>query len=165
MKKNGFTLIELLVALPIGAVVLFVIVSSYYQITQGRVEIAQRSIAINDIDLAIHLLSQDLVMAQDSDLSPDSEPVSYVTLEWSDLTHWAADLEQIDHAASYYTSNTTLYRNCDGQVTIVGRYITYIGFTFSNRAFTVNLTSQPGLPESAVNRIITVNMRTDELPE
>jgi prepilin-type N-terminal cleavage/methylation domain-containing protein len=164
VKKSGFTLVELLVSMPIGAVILLVLVSSFFQINEGRIEIAQRSVALNDIDQVVHRLTQDLLLAQDSNLEKGGEPVSYVTLEWSDLTHWAADIEQINHAASYYTTNSTVYRNYDGQITIVGRYISYIGFTLSDRVFTVNLTSQPKALKSAVSRIISVEMRTDDLP-
>jgi prepilin-type N-terminal cleavage/methylation domain-containing protein len=164
MKRNGFTLIELLVSLPIGAALLLVVVSSYYQIVQGRVDIAQKTIAINDIDLAFHSLAGDLLMAQQTDLIEDGDPVPYMTLEWSDLTHWGADAGTIEHAVSYYIADGKLYRNYDGQLTIVARYLTYAGFSISDYMFTVTLTSRPGLPESAVTRTIKSEMRTDELP-
>ena len=164
MKRNGFTLIELLVSLPIGAALLLVVVSSYYQIVQGRVDISQRTIAINDIDGALHRLIADLAMTQETDLVAENPPVSEMSLEWSDLTHWAADSGEISHSAVYYLVDGRLYRSYDGQVTIEARYITYAALSISGTMFTVTLTSQPGLPESAVTRSISCEMRTDELP-
>ncbi len=164
MKQKGFTLTELLVALPIGAAILLVVVSSYFQVMKGRVDIAQRSIAMAEMDNAIHWLAGDLVMAQTTDLIEEAPPVSSMTLEWQDLTHWAADEGVIDHSVSYILFENELQRNYDGQFTIVGRHMTYVGFSFNNRVFTVTLTSQPGLPGSAVTRTITSEMRTDELP-
>ncbi len=164
MKQKGFTLIELLVALPIGAVILLVVVASYFQIMQGRVDIAQKSIAMGELDNTIHWLAGDLVMAQTTDLVEEAAPVSSMTLEWSDLTHWAADEGVIAHSVSYVLFENQLQRNYDGQMTIVARHLTYVGFSFNNRVFNVTLTSQPGLPGSAVTRSITSEMRTDELP-
>jgi len=162
MKRNGFTLIEFLVALPIGAALLLVVGSSYYQLTRGRVDIAQKSIAMNDIDNAFHWITQDLCMAQETDLIEDAEPAPYMTLGWSDLTHWATDEGIIAHSVSYYTANKKLYRSYDGQVTIIADYLTNTGFSLDDREFTITLTSQPGLPESALTRTITSEMRTDD---
>jgi len=162
MRQKGFTLIELLVAIPIGAVILLVVTSSIYQIVQGRVNISQKSIAIAEMDNAAHWLAQDLVMAQGTDLEEEALPVSSMTLEWQDLTHWAADEGVINHSISYDRIETQLQRNYDGQLTVVARHITYAGFSFDDRVFTVTLTSQPGLPGSSVNMTFTSEMRTDD---
>ncbi len=164
MKQKGYTLLELLVALPIGAAILLVIVSSYFQVMQGRVDIAQKSIAMAELDNTLHRLAADLVSAQTTDLIEEASPVSSMTLEWSDYTHWAADEGVIDHSVSYVLFENELQRNYDGQVTIVSRHLTYVGFSFNDRVFTVTLTSQPGMPRSAVTRSFSSEMRTDELP-
>lgn len=164
MRQKGYTLIEILVALPIGAVLLLVVVASYFQIVQAKAEIGQKSIALAELDNAIHWLSGDLVMAQSTDLVEEAAPVSSMSLEWKDLTHWAADQGAIDHTISYVLFENQLQRNYDGQFTIVARNITQADFSFANREFTVKLTSQPGLPGSAVTRTITSEMRTDPLP-
>ncbi len=164
MKQKGYTLIELLVALPIGAAILLVVVSSYFQVMQARVEIGQKSIAMAELDNAIHWLAGDLVMAQTTDLIEEDPPVSSMSLEWKDLTHWAADEGIIDHSVSYGFFENQLQRNYDGQMVIVARHLTYVGFSLHDREFNVTLTSQPGLPGSAVTRTFFTEMRTDELP-
>jgi len=160
MKHKGYTLVELLVALPIGAAVLIVIFSSYFAIMQGRAGIAQTSVAIAELDNALHFLAGDLVMAQEATLEA---PPKCMLLEWSDYTHWAADEGVIEHSVSYALYDNQLQRIYDGQMTIVARHITYADFSFSDRVFTVTLTSRPGLPDSAVTRTITSEMRTDEI--
>ena len=164
MKQKGFTLIELLVALPIGAAILAVVVASIFQIAQGRVGIAQKSVAMGDIDNAAHWLARDLVLAQDTSLTPGLPPTNSMTLNWSDLTHWALDEGSIAHSVSYVLSGTQLLRTYDGEVTIVGRYITNVGFSIDNRVFTLTLTSCPGLPGSTVTRSFSSEMRTDLPP-
>ncbi len=163
MKQKGFTLIELLVALPIGAAILTVVVASYFQVMQARVDIGQRSIAMAELDNAEHWLAGDLVMAQTTDLIEEDPPVSSMSLEWKDLTHWAADEGVIDHSVSYVLFENQLQRNYDGQMTIIARHLTYVGFSIHDRVFTVTLTSQPGMPGSAVTRTFSSEIRTDEI--
>jgi prepilin-type N-terminal cleavage/methylation domain-containing protein len=164
MKQKGFTLVELLVALPISALIVLVIAAGYFQITRGRAEIAQKNIAMGDLDNAAHWLVRDLVMAQETSLTPGAPPTNSITLLWTDLTHWALDEDSVEHSVSYYPSGTQLVRNYDGEVNIVGRYITQAAFSLDNRVFTVTLTSQPGLPADSVTRTFSSEMRTDLPP-
>jgi len=162
MKQKGFTLVELLVALPIGTAILLVIVASLFQIEQGRVEITGKSAAMMDIDNAAHWLTRDLVLAQATDLTPGADPVPAMFMAWSDLTHWAGDNGTILHSANYSLSGTRLLRTYDGETTIIGRYITDIGFSIDGKLFTITLTSRPGrLPESAITRTVSIRMRSE----
>jgi prepilin-type N-terminal cleavage/methylation domain-containing protein len=164
MKRNGFTLIELLVALPIGTVILLVIVAGIFQIMQGRVDISQKSIAMSDIDSAAHWLARDLVQAQTTSLTDGAPPATALTMSWSDLTHWAQDTGSVEHSVSYYLSGTKLLRSYDGEITIIGRYMTDVGFSIDDRVFTVILTSCPGESRSEVTRSFSSEMRTDLPP-
>jgi prepilin-type N-terminal cleavage/methylation domain-containing protein len=164
MKQKGFTMLELLVALPVGAVIVLVVVSSFFQITQGRIDIAQKSVAMADIDNAVHWLARDLVLAQTTNLTDGAPPTDNMTLSWTDLTHWAQDEGSIDHSISYTLSGTELRRNYDGGVTIVGRYLTNVGFSIDERVFTITLTSCPDLPGSTVTKSFSTEMRTDLPP-
>jgi len=164
MKQKGFSLIEVLVALPVGTAILLVIVASFFQIMQGRVDIAQKSVAMADIDSAAHWLARDLPMAQITSLIDETPPTSSMTMSWSDLTNWAQDEGTVEHSVSYVLSETQLLRNYDGEVTIVGRYLTNVGFSIDDRVFTVTLTSRPGLPGSAVTRSFSTEMRADLPP-
>ncbi len=164
MKRKGFTLIELLVAIPIGAAVMFAFSYSFFQIMESRENVSNKSIALAELDNAIHWITQDLVMAQETNLIDGGAPVSNFSATWSDLTHWAADEGMTDYSVSYILSGTELTRNYSGNITIVGRYLTYVGFSLDSRVFSVTLISQPGLADSSVNRTISCEMRTDELP-
>jgi prepilin-type N-terminal cleavage/methylation domain-containing protein len=169
MKRKGFTLVELLVALPIAGAVMLVFSYSFFQIMESRESVSNTSIALADIDNAVHWITQDLVMAQDTSLEDGADPVSSFSATWSDLTHWAADEGSIDYSVSYYLSGTQLIRNYSGNITgdrtiIAARYITHIDFSLDSRVFTVTLVSQPGLADSSVNRTFSCEMRTDELP-
>ncbi len=163
MKQKGYTLLELLVALPIGAAMLFVIVSSFFQIMQGRVDIAQKNAAMVDIDSAAHWLARDLILAQGTSLEWEGPPpVSVMTLYWRDLTAWAGDEGSVEHSASYTLSGNQLLRDYDGgEEIIVGRHLTNVGFSIEGKKFTVTLTSRPGLPGSAVTRSFVIQMRSD----
>ena len=161
MRQKGFTLIEILVALPIAAAILVVVVSSFFQIVQGRVDIAQKSIAISDIDNAVHWLTRDLILAQETSLTDGAPPTSSLTISWSDLTHWAEDEGVVDYSASYVLSGNQLVRTYNGEETIVGRYLTDFDISLEGKMFTVVLTSQPGMPGSTVTRSFSVEMRSD----
>ena len=161
MKQKGYTLIELLVVLAIEGMILAALVSGIFQIVRGRVDIAQKSVAMADIDNAAHWLVRDLVMAQTTSLIEEAPPVSDITMEWSDLTAWAGDEGSVEHSASYTLSETTLLRDYDGEETIIGRYLTNVGFSIDGKIFTVTLTSRPGLPGSAVTRSFLIQMRSD----
>jgi prepilin-type N-terminal cleavage/methylation domain-containing protein len=164
MKRKGFTLVELLAALPIGAVILMVVTASIFQIFQGRVDIAQKSIAMGDLDNAIHWLARDLTMAQDTSLMNGAPPTASVSIIWNDLTHWGADEGVVTHSVSYYLSETQLIRNYDGDIFIVGRYMTEATFYYEDRVFTITLTSRPGMSRSAITKTFSVEMRTDLSP-
>ena len=164
MKRNGFTLIEILVALPIGTAILLVVVAGIFQIMRGGVNMSEKGIAMADIDLAFTWLSRDLVQAQETSLSDGADPVSAMTISWSDLTHWAHDADSIDHSITYTLSGTTLRRTYDGEETIVARYVTDIGFSINGRVFTVTLTSRPSEIGSEVTRSFSTEMRTDLPP-
>lgn len=142
---------------------------AFFQIMESRESVSNTSIALADLDNAIHWITQDLVMAQDTSLEDGAAPVSSFSADWADLTHWAADEGIIDYSVSYYLSGTQLIRNYTSNLTsertiIAARYITYVGFSIDSRVFTVTLVSQPGLAKSSVNRTFSCEMRTDELP-
>jgi prepilin-type N-terminal cleavage/methylation domain-containing protein len=163
IRQKGFTLIELLVALPIGTAILLVVVASLFQIERGRIEISGKSAALADIDSAMHWLSRDLILAQTTDLSPGAPPVAEMEMNWTDMTSWAGDNGSIYHSANYYLNGTRLIRDYDGEVTIIGRYVTHIGFSIDSNAkvFTVDITSSPGMPGSAVTREMDIQIRSD----
>jgi prepilin-type N-terminal cleavage/methylation domain-containing protein len=167
MNQKGFTLIELVVALAILGIVVVGIVTSIFQIMQGRAQIAGKSVALADIDNAAHWVTRDIVMAQSTDLVDDAPPTGNMTITWNDLTGWAEAEESISHSAVYTHSGTQLLRKYDSanNTTIVGRHLTDVGFSIDDRLITVTLTSSPdGVRASTVTRRYLIRMRVESSP-
>jgi type II secretory pathway pseudopilin PulG len=158
-KAGGYTLLELLLVISLTGVMVLVIGSSYVQIMKGRVNIAQRSVAMADLDSSAHWLTRDLVMSQNTTLTLGAPPTSNMTLGWLDKTSWAIDEGTTVHSVNYALSGTRLLRNYDGNVTIVSRYLTTANFSITGNVFTITLTSRPGQPGSAVTRSLAIGMR------
>ncbi len=161
MKQKGYTLLELLVVISITGFIVLVVGSSFAQIMRGRVDIAQKSVAMTDIDNAAHWLTRDLVLAQTISLTEGAPATSNMTLNWSDRTAWAADEGTVMHSVNYALSGIRLLRNYDGEETIVGRYLTNAGFSIDGKMFTITLTSRPGLPGSTVTKSFVIEIRSD----
>ncbi len=161
MKQKGYTLLELLLVTSITGFIVLVVGASIVQIMGGRVDIVQRSIALADIDNAVHWLTRDLVLAQTTSLVEEAPPTSSMDMSWSDLTGWAQDEGSVEHSARYTLSGTQLLRYYDGEMNIAGRHITNVGFSIEGKVFTVTLTSQPGLPRSTVTRSFSIQIRSD----
>ena len=167
MNQKGFTLIELVVALAILGIVVVGIVTSIFQIMQGRAQIAGKSVALADIDNAAHWVTRDIVMGQSTDLEDGALPTGNMTMTWEDLTSWAQEEESISHSANYIYSGTQLLREYDSanNTTIVGRHLTDVGFSINGTMVTVTLTSSPdGVRASTVTRRYLIRMRTESSP-
>ena len=83
-----------------------------------------------------------------------------MTLNWSDLTSWAQAAGTVPHSATYTISGTNLQRNYDSQITTVGAYLTYAGFSLSGKSVTVVLTSSPpGVPRASETRTYRIHLR------
>jgi prepilin-type N-terminal cleavage/methylation domain-containing protein len=164
MNHRGFTVVEFLVTLAVGGMVLAGIVPAIFQMTVGLTRNNGEGIALSDIQNAAHWLTRDLQMAHTTDLIDLAPPVSQVTLSWNDLTEWAVNEGSVSHSATYTYSGTTLQRNYDGQVSIVARHLTYVGFSINGRLVTVTLTSSPEdlMPRSSETRTYLIYLRPGE---
>lgn len=161
MNQKGSTLLELLLVIAITGVIVPVVSASFVQIMRGRADIAERSVAMTDIDNAAHWLTRDLVLAQTTNLVEGASATSNMTINWSDRTAWAGDEGTVNHSASYALSGTQLLRNYNGEETIVGRYLTNAGFSVDGKMFTITLTSRPVLPGYTVTKSFVIEMRSD----
>lgn len=178
MNQRGFTLIELLVALAIGGALAGILVPTIFQVMRGTARISGTAAALADIESASHWITRDLVQAQTTDLTEFAQPVDHLTLTWLDLTGWAVDEGNIEHAATFCFNETSvtppcdaqstseLRRDYDGQVTTVGRYLTEVGFSILDRTITVTVTSSPDSfrPRPTESRVYQINLRTSEPP-
>ena len=165
MNQKGFTLIELLVALAVGTVILLGVVGSIFLIMRGVPDIRREVSAQSDIEMAAHWLTRDVAMGQETNLVNNDPPVSQMTVTWNDYTKAAEQEEDVSHSVSYTWSSETgeLQRNYDGTVTIVGSYLTNVGFSRSDDSITVTLTSSivDGELSSTVTRSYEILMRAE----
>ena len=165
MNQKGFTLIEMLVALAVGTVILLGVVGSIFLIMRGVPDIRREVSALADVERAAHWLTRDVAMGQETNLVNNDSPVAQMTVTWNDYTK-AAELEEaVSHSVSYTWSSETgeLQRNYDGTVTIVGSYLTNVGFSRSDDSITVTLTSSivDGELSSTVTRSYEILMRAE----
>ncbi|MFC1992314.1 PilW family protein [Chloroflexota bacterium] len=162
MNQKGFTLIEILVVMAIVSILTAGIVVSIFQVSWGNIRTTDQVVALADINYATLWLKKDLQMAQSASLTDgDPTPQGEVTLNWIDFTGWATE-ETRNHTSIYTLSGTDLVRTYDDVPRVVGRYITYIGFTRSDRAFTVVITAtSPGTSQQTKTLTFTVESRVE----
>ena len=161
MKQKGFTFVELLVAMGVGGILLTGIVLAAFQVSWSSTRSSDQIVALADIDYAALWLKRDLQMAQSTDLADEAPPQSSVTLSWTDYTSWATE-ETRDHTASYALSGTELRRTYDGTDQVIGRQISYIGFSRSGTAVKCVITATgPEVSQREETAEFTVKMRTE----
>ncbi len=135
-NQRGFTLIELVVGLAVAGMVMPLVASSIFQVTQGTEQIMARTVATADVANLAPWLHRDLAVAQTIvdpatqapliDCPSGTQPS--ILASWTDQTGWgAADPE---HYAKYSIElgTTVLMREYDGAEAVVARHITAIGF-------------------------------------
>ena len=152
-------------AIAVGGMVLAGIASGVYHVVWGSTRTSEQVETLADIDNASLRIKEDLQMAQTTSLTDgDPVPQNSVTLSWIDLTAWAAEENQ-NHTCTYAVSpgTTDLVRTYDGEAGIVGRYITYLGFTRDGRVINVVITAAvPGVTEQSQTLEFSVYLRTEE---
>ena len=144
-SQSGFTLVELLVALGIMSLMLPTVITSIYQIARGTTRITNELRIQQDIELASSWFTRDLALAmttdvQDSSVSPFPEPVGSMRVDWIDQTGWAVEGSEA-HYVEYTLIAPNLYRNYDGNITIVARYVSSIAFSREVTYITIAMTS------------------------
>jgi len=165
-RQKGFTLLELLLALVIGGAALTAALAVYFELMWGNGRI--RSVALSGMDAnnAALAIQKDLVMAQSSNLTDGySTPQNSVTFGWTDYTGFEST-NYSTHYSSYRLVGTNLWRTYDGAPAIVGRKITYLGFTRQDRVINVVITSTDAGPPKADKTIeFSVLTRAEEYEE
>ncbi|MFB0559198.1 MAG: PilW family protein [Dehalococcoidales bacterium] len=138
-KQKGTSLLELLVAMAITAMIVGGIAALIFQEYSGTAT-AKNSITVaHEIGNAARWISQDVMMAESTDLVEGTNPAGQVTLSWVDQS----DFAYIPHSSSYYLEGTQLQRDYDGTVTTVARDISNIKFSQAGRILTVSISCTP----------------------
>jgi len=162
MRQKGFTLIEVLVVLAVGSVILVGIVLSIHQVVWGTGRTNSQVVALTNVNYAALFIRKDIQMSQNTDLT-DGVPRSSVGLTWTDYTGFEPEDER-NHICTYALSDngTELLRTYDGTVSIVGRYITSLGFTQNGRVVNVVITATgTGFLQRSKTLEFSVYMRTE----
>jgi len=161
-SQKGFTLLELLVTLAIGSIVLISAVSIFFELQLGTGRASSQLIADSDVSGAALAIHRDLMMTQYTDLTDeDPNPQNSATFSWIDYTGFES-AEPSYHSSSYSANGTVLWRTYDGHPEIVGRNITYIGFTQEDRKINVSITSTgPRTPERSKTLEFSVLIRAE----
>lgn len=165
MKQKGFTLLELLVVLAITAVLITGTIVSLQQVVWGSFRSKNQVTALTDVDQAALAIKRDLTMTQITSLTDgDPVPQSSVTLSWADYASTFAPPGSNIHTSIYALSGTNLLRTYDDTTSIVGRHITFIGFTQNGEAinFTITATSS-GIEQRSETLQFTGYLRTEPL--
>jgi type II secretory pathway pseudopilin PulG len=143
MKQKGFTVIELLIMVAVGGILTFGTVNAIFQVVVGTSRTNSQVVALTDVHHAALQLKKDLQMAQESIIFLNGEEFLALRLDWTDYTSFEA-AENINHTSIYQLSNSELHRTYDGISSIVGRNITSVDVTSSDRLINVVLTSTKG---------------------
>lgn len=163
MRQKGFTLIELLGAMAVSAMVMMGIVLILCQVMTGSDRTRDHVVALTNVNQAALTIKKDLQMAQSTDLA-DGEPAPQgsVELTWIDYTGFETET-QYSHSSSYTLSDNELLRTYDGMKRVIGRHITYIGFTQNGRMINVVITATGSKPSQRSETLrFSVRMRTEE---
>jgi len=165
MRQKGFTLIEVLVTLAVSSLVITSAAGIFYQTIVGTNRTNSQVIALTDVHQATLQIKKDLQMTQNTDLTDGYPPQGTVGLVWTDYTSFGEETER-NHSSSYTLSDNDLQRTYDGTTSIVGRNITYLGFTQSDRVVNVVVTAtESGATPRSETLEFSVYLRTEGLPE
>ena len=104
MKQRGFTLMELLVVVAVVGLLVPILATIIYQISRQTVDNSNRMSAMRPLANAGRWLSEDIPMAQDTNLIVDDTPFSTLQLYW---TNWS-DTGNVDT----YSADTVAYKRC-----------------------------------------------------
>ena len=158
--QKGFALLELMAAMAITTLVMGGAFSVLYQ-EFGGTDIAKTTVtAAHEITNAARRISQDGMMAEDTDLSEGAPPVSYMTLSWIERH----DFINIPHSCSYSLLGTELRRDYDGIETTVARHISKVKFSQTDQVITVSISCTPRwwVPERTVQKTYRICLRPSE---
>ena len=153
-------LIEMVVVIAVSALVMTAALLSLFQIALGSARINHEDVALTNVNYAALRIKKDIQMARYSNLS-EGVPQNLLDLSWDDATGWVSENETGHHSSRYDLFDTDLQRTYDGEMTIIGRYITSIEFTRNGQVVTCVISARS--PRSI--RELELNFRTHMRPE
>lgn len=138
-SQKGATFLELTVGLAIVSMIGIGVVGLInHELTSTATARACVTTA-HEIKHAARWVSQDVMMAESTNLVEDAQPADNLTLTWIERH----DFLNIPHSCSYYLCGTELCRNYDGTVTTVARHISGVKFSQAGELLTVSISCTP----------------------
>ena len=159
-RQKGMTLLELMAAMAIMVLVMVGALAVIFQ-EYGGTDIAKTKVtAAHEISNAARRISQDGMMAENTNLTEEVDPVNQLTLNWIERY----DFANIPHSSNYTLYGTELRRNYDGVETTVARNISQLEFSQSGDLLTVSISCTPQwwAPDRTVQKTYRIYLRTDE---
>ena len=138
-SQKGTTLLELMVGLAIvGMIGIGVVGLLNHEWKSTAATRASVTIAL-EIKNAARWISQDVIMAESTNLIEVAQPEDHLALAWIERY----DFLNIPHSCEYYLYGTDLNRDYDGTVTTVARHISEINFSQDGNLLTVSISCTP----------------------
>ncbi len=138
-SQKGTTLLELMVGLAIvGMIGIGVVGLLNHELKSTAATRASVTIA-HEIKNAARWISQDVIMAESTNLIEVAQPEDHLALAWIERY----DFLNIPHSSEYYLYGTDLNRDYDGTVTTVARHISEINFSQDGNLLTVSISCTP----------------------
>lgn len=162
-RQKGMTLLELMAAMAIMVLVMVGALAVIFQ-EYGGTDIAKTKVtAAHEISNAARRISQDGMMAENTNLTEEVDPVNQLTLNWIERY----DFANIPHSSNYSLCGTELRRNYDGVETTVARNISQLEFSQSGDLLTVSISCTPQwwAPDRTVQKTYRIYLRTTEESE
>ncbi len=157
-RQKGMTLLELMAAMAIMVLVMVGALAVIFQ-EYGGTDIAKTKVtAAHEISNAARRISQDGMMAENTNLTEEVDPVNQLTLNWIERY----DFANIPHSSNYSLYGTELRRNYDGVETTVARNISQLEFSQSGDLLTVSISCTPQwwAPDRTVQKTYRIYLRT-----
>ncbi len=156
-RQKGMTLLELLVGMGVATIIMGGTLGLIFQEVRGTAVARTSVTAAHEIGNAARWISQDVMMAESTDLTEEAGPVDSLTLSWTERY----DFTNIPHSSGYTLEGTELRRDYDGTVTTVGRDISGIEFSQDGGLLTVSISVSPRwwAPRETVQKTYQVYLR------
>ena len=152
-SQKGTTILELTVGLAIvGMIGIGVVGLLNHEWKSTAATRASVTIA-HEIKNAARWISQDVMMAESTNLIGVAQPDDHLALAWIERY----DFLNIPHSSKYYLYGTDLYREYDGTVATVARHISEINFSQDGNLLTVSISCTP--PWFGQNRTVAKTYR------
>ena len=152
-SEKGTTLLELVVGLTIVALIVIGVVGLINHEVKSTATARACVTTADEIESAARWLSQDGMMAENTNLVDDAQPVDNLILSWIERYEFV----NVPHTCSYSWYDNELYRDYDGTVTTVARHISGIKFSKAGSLLTVSISCTP--PWIGQNRTVEKTYR------